>query len=176
MGVGPLLSEEEVRAMMLLRANVTSQRLLRRARSTLVELLAGNVERRTVSSRSGAGKCRRERRSRAAGASRALDDRRRNTACRDGSSGRRPTMLRANGLEPVKLGPKEGHHADQRHAGAHGDGARCSCTMRMTSLASGACRAAHVARSAHGTPVAFDARIQDARGPGRPERVGGADA
>ncbi len=78
-GVGPLLAEDEVRAMMLLRANVIAKGYSG-ARPVLVELLAGNVERRTVSTDSGTGKCWRKRRPRTSGPPRTVAHRRGNAA------------------------------------------------------------------------------------------------
>ena len=105
-GVGDLLPEREVRAMMLLRANVHREGILRRAARPR-RAARGDAERRALSADSGAGKRRRERRSRAARASRALADRRRRRSMRGDEAGPAADMLRARR-------PRAGHARRRR--------------------------------------------------------------
>lgn len=180
-GVGPLLPEREVRAMMLLRSNVLAKGYSG-ARPELVDLLLGmlnaglyppvpeqgsvgasgdlaplaalgvsmigeGVLYRRVRSPDGAGKA-------------SSTDR-----VGDGAVSLGPTadMLRSAGLEPVTLGPKEGItliNGTQAHTAV----AALAVVDAMTIW-----RTAHVAGAMSleallGTPVPFDARIQDARG------------
>ena len=151
---------------MLLRANVIAKGYSG-ARPELAELLLANAQRRAVSADPGAGERRRERRPRAARASRARADRRRNAVIERRSQTAAPRPTNAAAQRRARAGharPEGRNHAHQRHAGAHGDrGARC----RRRAIASG--DTAHVAGAMSleallGTPVAFDARIHDARG------------
>ena len=163
-GVGPLLPEARVRAMMLLRANVLAKGYSG-ARPALVELLLAMLNARRVSAGPGAGQRRRERRPRAARAPRARAHRRGRRCCtatRRGA-GRGDCCARA-GLAPVALGPKEGL-ALINGTQAHTAIARARAASTRTRL----WQTAHVAGAMSleallGTPVAFDARIHDARG------------
>ena len=160
-GVGPLLSEEEVRAMMLLRANVISKGYSG-ARALLVDLLAGMLNAGLfppVPEQGSVG---------ASGdlaplAHLALSMIGEGILMKDDTSGPAEEMLLANGLQPVALGPKEGItliNGTQAHTAIAA--LLVHDTMRLW-------RAAHVAaamslEALKGTPVAFDARIQEARG------------
>ena len=160
-GVGPLLSEAETRAMMLLRANVISKGYSG-ARALLVDLLAGMLNAGLyppVPEQGSVG---------ASGdlaplAHLALSLIGEGTLTRDGKSGPAADMLRTSGLEPVELGPKEGItliNGTQAHTGI---------AALLVHDAERLWRTAHVAaamslEALKGTPVAFDARIQEARG------------
>jgi histidine ammonia-lyase len=160
-GVGPLLPEREVRAMMLLRANVIAKGYSG-ARPDLVELLCGMLaaglyppvpEQGSVGASGdlaplshlalaliGEGRLRR-------GADEA--------PARD--------MLVAAGLAPVRLGPKEGITL------INGTQAHTAVAALALADAMALWRTAHVAGAMSleallGTPVAFDPRIHDARG------------
>ena len=145
-GVGDLLPEREVRAMMLLRANVIAKGYSG-ARADARRAAAGDAQRRALSAGPGAGKRRRERRSRAARASRALAHRRRRAASRRRRRAAPPTMLDGAALAPVTLAAEGRAHAHQRHAGAHGD-RRARARRRASPLAHGARRRRDVARGA----------------------------
>ena len=160
-GVGPLLSEAEVRAMMLLRANVISKGFSG-ARAVLVDLLAGMLnaglfppipEQGSVGASGDLAPL----------AHLALSMIGEGILFKDGKSGPAAEMLRANGLEPVELGPKEGITL------INGTQAHTAIAALLVYDAQRLWRAAHVAaamslEALKGTPVAFDARIQEARG------------
>ena len=161
-GVGPLLPTREVRAMMLLRANVLAKGYSG-GRPELVDLLAGMLnaqihppihEQGSVGASGdlaplaalgvaliGEGTL-----SKAAGEQRPAAD-----------------VLRENGLSPVTLGPKEGItliNGTQAHTAIAALAVHDAMTLW---------RVAHIAGAMSleallGTPVAFDARIHDARG------------
>ncbi|MBC7791984.1 MAG: histidine ammonia-lyase [Anaerolineae bacterium] len=160
-GVGPLLPEREVRAMMLLRANVIAKGYSG-ARAVLVDLLAGMLnaglhppipEQGSVGA-SGDLAPLAHLALALIGEGVLLDGRREGPAAE---------MLREVALEPVILAPKEGLSL-------------INGTQAHTAIAALACVDAHrLWRVAHvtgamslegllGTPVAFDARIQAARG------------
>lgn len=160
-GVGPLLSETEVRAMMLLRANVISKGFSG-ARDALVDLLAGMLNAGLyppVPEQGSVG---------ASGdlaplAHLALSMIGEGVLLKDGKSGPAAEMLRANGLAPAELGPKEGITL------INGTQAHTAIAALLVHDANVLWRSAHVAaamslEALKGTPVAFDARIQDARG------------
>lgn len=160
-GVGPLLSEAEVRAMMLLRANVISKGYSG-ARAVLVDLLAGMLNAGLyppVPEQGSVG---------ASGdlaplAHLALSLIGEGLLFRGEQSGPAADMLRANGLEPVELGPKEGITL------INGTQAHTAIAALLVHDTQRIWRAAHVAaamslEALKGTPVAFDARIQEARG------------
>ncbi len=160
-GVGPLLSEEEVRAMMLLRANVISKGYSG-ARAALVDLLIGMLNAGLfppVPEQGSVG---------ASGdlaplAHLALSLIGEGVLLQEATSGPASEMLRANGLEPIELGPKEGITL------INGTQAHTAIAALLVHDAYRLWRAAHVAaamslEALKGTPVAFDARIQDARG------------
>jgi len=160
-GVGPLLSEAEVRAMMLLRANVIAKGFSG-ARPELVELLLGMLNAGLyppVPEQGSVG---------ASGdlaplAHLALALIGEGILYQGNKSGPATDMLRANTLEPVTLGPKEGITL------INGTQAHTAIAALLTYDAKVLWRTAHVAASMSlealmGTPVAFDPRIQDARG------------
>jgi histidine ammonia-lyase len=160
-GVGPALPEREVRAMMLLRANVIAKGFSG-ARAELVELLCGMLNAGLypmVPEQGSVG---------ASGdlaplAHLALALIGEGTLHRGAKSGPAASMLAEAGLKPVSLQPKEGV-------------ALINGTQAHTAIAALALREAlrlwHVAHVAgamtleglRGTPVAFDVRIHDARG------------
>ncbi|HEU4641935.1 MAG TPA: histidine ammonia-lyase [Gemmatimonadaceae bacterium] len=160
-GVGALLPEREVRAMMLLRANVIAKGHSG-ARAELVDLLAGMLNaglHPPVPEQGSVG---------ASGdlaplAHLALALIGEGELRRDGESGPAREMLRAAGLAPVTLAPKEGLaliNGTQAHTAI--------AALAVTELRR-LWRAAHVAGAMSleglmGTPVAFDARIQEVRG------------
>jgi histidine ammonia-lyase len=160
-GVGELLPEREVRAMMLLRANVITKGYSG-ARLDLAELLVAMLN---------AGLCPPIPEQGSVGASGdlaplahlALSLIGEGTLHRDGESGPARDMLRAAGLTPVSLAAKEGLaliNGTQAHTGI---GALAIVDAHRL------WRMAHVAGAMSleallGTPVAFDARIQDVRG------------
>jgi histidine ammonia-lyase len=160
-GVGAMMSEREVRAMMLLRANVIAKGFSG-ARPELVDLLAGMLEAGLyppVPEQGSVG---------ASGdlaplAHLALAMIGEGDLLRGDERGPALAMLRQAGLEPLTLGPKEGItliNGTQAHTGI---AALCWCdAMRLW-------RTAHVAGAMSmegllGTPDAFDDRIHEARG------------
>lgn len=160
-GVGPSLSEPEVRAMMLLRANVIAKGFSG-ARPQLVELLLSMLNAGlypAVPEQGSVG---------ASGdlaplAHLALALIGEGTLFQGDRSGTAADMLRDNGLQPVELGPKEGITL------INGTQAHTAIAALLVSDAAALWRAAHVAAAMSleallGTPVAFDARIQAARG------------
>ena len=160
-GVGPLLAEREVRAMMLLRANVIAKGYSG-ARSDLAELLIGMLNARLhppIPEQGSVG---------ASGdlaplAHLALSMIGEGTLAHDGRVGPAREMLSACGLAPVTLGPKEGLtliNGTQSHTAI-----AALCIVEIHNL----WRIAHLAGAMSleallGTPVAFDERIQQARG------------
>jgi histidine ammonia-lyase len=160
-GVGPLFGEPEVRAMMLLRANVISKGFSG-ARDVLVDLLVGMLNAGLfppVPEQGSVG---------ASGdlaplAHLALSLIGEGVLFRGTESGPAAEMLRASKLEPVELGPKEGITL------INGTQAHTAVAALLVHETHQLWRAAHVAaamslEALKGTPVAFDARIQDARG------------
>src|SRR4051812_19760924 len=160
-GVGDLLPEREVRAMMLLRANVIAKGYSG-ARPELVDLLCAMLDAGLyppVPEQGSVG---------ASGdlaplAHLALSLIGEGTLRRGDGAGDARAMLAAAGLSPVTLGPKEGItliNGTQAHTAVAALALHDSMTLWRT---------AHVAGAASleallGTPVAFDARIQEARG------------
>ncbi|MHB2033309.1 MAG: HAL/PAL/TAL family ammonia-lyase, partial [Gemmatimonadaceae bacterium] len=160
-GVGALLPEREVRAMMLLRANVISKGHSG-ARPDLPELLIGMLNAGLyppVPEQGSVG---------ASGdlaplAHLALSMIGEGELCRADARGPAADMLRAAALTPVVLGPKEGLtliNGTQAHTGI--------AALALTD-ARQLWHVAHVAgamtlEALLGTPVAFDARIQAVRG------------
>jgi histidine ammonia-lyase len=160
-GVGPLLPEREVRAMMLLRANVLAKGFSG-SRPALAELLVGMLNAKLhppVPEQGSVG---------ASGdlaplAHLALGLIGEGELRRGSRSGPAAQMLREAGLTPVQLGPKEGItliNGTQAHTAI---GALALHQARVL------WRTAHVAGAAsldalRGTPTAFDARIHAARG------------
>jgi histidine ammonia-lyase len=161
-GVGPLMPEREVRAMMLLRANVIAKGYSG-ARPALVELLGGMLDARLHPPVPEQG---------SVGASGDLAPLAHLALALigegplrgpDGREGPARDMLAAAGLAPATLGPKEGItliNGTQAH----------TAVAALALLDARACwRTAHVAGAMSlegllGTPVAFDARIHAARG------------
>ena len=160
-GVGPLLPEREVRAMMLLRANVLAKGYSG-SRPALVELLAGMLNaglHPLVPEQGSVG---------ASGdlaplATLALSLIGEGELTCDGTRGPAAELLRAAGLEPLALGPKEGIsliNGTQAHTAV---AALALVDVRRL------WHTAHVAGAASlegllGTPTAFDPRIHEARG------------
>jgi histidine ammonia-lyase len=160
-GVGPLLPERDVRAMMLLRANVLAKGYSG-CRPDLVDLLAGMLNARLYPPIPEQG---------SVGASgdlaplahlgRALIGE--GELYRGTQTGAATTMLRDAGLSPVTLGPKEGL------ALVNGTQAHTATAALALVEAGRLWCVAHVAGAMSleallGTPVAFDPRIQDVRG------------
>jgi histidine ammonia-lyase len=160
-GVGPLLAEREVRAMMLLRANVLAKGFSG-SRPHLAELLVGMLNAHLYPPVPEQG---------SVGASGDLAPLAHLALSLIGEgelragerSGPAAAMLAAASLEPIVLGPKEGItliNGTQTHTAI---GALALHQARLL------WRTAHVAGAAtldalRGTPTAFDARIHDARG------------
>ena len=160
-GVGALLPEEDVRAMMLLRANVIAKGYSG-ARPDLAELLVGMLNaglHPPIPEQGSVG---------ASGdlaplATLALALIGEGSLIRRGESGPAREMLVQAGLAPVVLGPKEGLTL------INGTQAHTAIAALALVDAHRLWRVAHVAGAMSveallGTPVAFDARIQDARG------------
>jgi histidine ammonia-lyase len=160
-GVGPLMPDREVRAMMLLRANVLAGGYAG-CRPALVELLLGMLNAGLTPPIPEQG---------SVGASGdlaplshlALSLIGEGTLRQNGQSGPARRMLNAQGLEPVVLGPKEGISLV--------NGTQSHTAIAALSLidARRLWSAAHVAGAMSleallGTPVAFDERIHRARG------------
>ncbi|HKO16226.1 MAG TPA: histidine ammonia-lyase [Gemmatimonadaceae bacterium] len=160
-GVGPLLSEPETRAMMLLRANVIAKGYSG-ARLELAELLARMLNARLhppIPEQGSVG---------ASGdlaplAHLALALIGEGTLRREGQQGPAREMLAGCGLSPVTLGPKEGLCL------INGTQAHTAIAALALVDAHRLWRVAHVAGAMSleallGTPVAFDERIQQLRG------------
>ncbi|HEX6535074.1 MAG TPA: histidine ammonia-lyase [Gemmatimonadaceae bacterium] len=160
-GVGALLPTREVRAMMLLRANVIAKGYSG-ARPALVDLLCGMLDaglHPPIPEQGSVG---------ASGdlaplAHLALALIGEGELTRGDASGPAAPMLRAAGLEPVTLEPKEGItliNGTQAHTAvaalALGDALRLWRVAHLSGAMS--------LEGLMGTPVAFDARIHDARG------------
>jgi histidine ammonia-lyase len=160
-GVGPLLGEREVRAMMLLRANVIAKGYSG-ARVELVELLVGMLnaglyppipEQGSVGASGDLAPL----------AHLALSMIGEGELLGGGRSGPAAGRLASAGLVPVTLAPKEGLtliNGTQAHTGI--------AALALVDAAR-LWRAAHIAGAMSleglmGTPAAFDARIHDARG------------
>lgn len=160
-GVGALLPETEVRAMMLLRANVIAKGYSG-ARPELVHLLVGMLNAGLfppVPEQGSVGACG----DLAPLAHLALALIGEGVLFQADRSGSAAEMLRRNGLEPVTLGPKEGITL------INGTQAHTAVATLLLHDAHVLWRAAHVAaamslEALRGTPVAYDERIQAARG------------
>ncbi|MEO8194738.1 MAG: histidine ammonia-lyase [Gemmatimonadales bacterium] len=161
-GVGPLLPEREVRAMMLLRANVLAKGFSG-GRPALVDLLLGMLNaglHPPIHEQGSVGASGDLAPLAALGVSligEGLLSVRSNAA--------RPALdvLREHGLEPVTLGPKEGItliNGTQAHTGIAALCAHDAMTLWRTAHVAGAMSL----EALLGTPVPFDARIHDARG------------
>ena len=161
-GVGPYLPQREVRAMMLLRANVLAKGFSG-ARPELVDLLAGMLNAGlypTVHEQGSVG---------ASGdlaplAALGLSLIGEGTVLQDGFPARKADdALRASGLSPVTLGPKEGItliNGTQTHTAIAALAVADARTLWHTAHVAGAMSL----EALLGTPAAFDARIHDARG------------
>ena len=160
-GVGPLLPEREVRAMMLLRANVIAKGYSG-GRAELIDLLTGMLNAGVTPEVPEQG---------SVGASGDLAPLAHLAGAmigegivrRDGERGAAADALRAAGLQPVVLEPKEGITL------INGTQAHTAVASLALVDALRIWRAAHVAGAMSleglmGTPVAFDERIQAARG------------
>lgn len=160
-GVGPLLPEDEVRAMMLLRANVLAKGPSG-VRPALVDLLVAMLNAGLYPPVPEQG---------SVGASGdlaplshlALALIGEGDLCRGDRRAPAAAMLAEHGLRPVTLGPKEGV------ALANGTQAHTAVAAVALADAHALWEVAHVAGAAtlealKGTPVAFDARIHAARG------------
>ena len=160
-GVGPLMPEREVRAMMLLRANVLAKGYSG-SRPVLADLLAGMLNaglHPPVPEQGSVG---------ASGdlaplAHLALAIIGEGELSRDGRAGPAATLLAEAGLAPVTLGPKEGIsliNGTQAHTAVAAlamlDALSLWCTLHVAG--------ALTLEALMGTPTAFDARIQEARG------------
>lgn len=160
-GVGPLLPEREVRAMMLLRANVIAKGYSG-ARPALVDLLAGMLnaglyppipEQGSVGASGDLAPL----------AHLALALIGEGDLYRGGERDTAAALLAAVGLEPVRLGPKEGITL------INGTQAHTAVAALAVVDAHRLWQVAHLAGAMSleallGTPVAFDPRIHDARG------------
>ena len=161
-GVGPLLPEREVRAMMLLRANVLAKGYSG-ARPDLVDLLAEMLN---------AGLCPPIPEQGSVGASGDLAPLAalglaligEGTLSKDGGPFRDALpALAAEGLAPVTLGPKEGItliNGTQAHTAVAALAVHDALTLWRVSHVAGAMSL----EALLGTPVAFDERIHNARG------------
>jgi histidine ammonia-lyase len=160
-GVGPLLPERETRAMMLLRANVIAKGFSG-ARAVLADTLVAMLNaglHPPIPEQGSVG---------ASGdlaplAHLALALIGEGTLSRDGTSGDAAAMLAAAGIAPVTLGPKEGITL------INGTQAHTAVAALAVVDAHRLWQVAHLAGAMSleallGTPVAFDARIHDARG------------
>src|SRR5687767_4655885 len=161
-GVGPLLPEREVRAMMLLRANVLAKGYSG-ARPELVDLLLAMLN---------AGLHPPVHEQGSVGASGDLAPLAElglaligegELYSKDGSSGDASDVLRANGLTPLTLGPKEGItliNGTQAHTAVAALAVHDAMTLWRTAHVAGAMSLEGLL----GTPTAFDARLHEARG------------
>jgi histidine ammonia-lyase len=160
-GVGPLLPERETRAMMLLRANVIAKGYSG-ARAVLADTLVGMLNAGLIPPIPEQG---------SVGASGdlaplahlALSLIGEGTLALGGESGPAADMLARAGLAPVTLGPKEGItliNGTQAHTAVAALALVEAHTLWRVAHLSGAMSL----EALLGTPVAFDARIQEARG------------
>jgi histidine ammonia-lyase len=161
-GVGPLLPETEVRAMMLLRANVLAKGYSG-SRPELVDLILAMLNARIhppVHEQGSVGASGDLAPLAALGVALIGEG----TLSVDGGK-QRPAaeVLREKGLEPLILGPKEGItliNGTQAHTGIAALAVRDAMTLWRTAHFAGAMSL----EALLGTPVAFDSRIHDARG------------
>lgn len=160
-GVGPLLPEREVRAMMLLRSNVLAKGYSG-ARPDLVDLLTGMLNAGLyppVPEQGSVGASGDLAPLAALGVS-LIGEGLLNSASECGPAA---DMLRRHGLEPVTLGPKEGItliNGTQAHTAVAALAITDALTVWHTAHVAGAMSL----EALLGTPVPFDPRIQDARG------------
>src|SRR5688500_1492154 len=160
-GVGPLLPEREVRAMMLLRANVIAKGYSG-ARAELIDLLLGMINAGVyppIPEQGSVG---------ASGdlaplAHLALALIGEGDLVRDHTRAPAAAVLRAVGLTPVTLGPKEGItliNGTQAHTAVAALAVHDATRLWTTAHVAGAMSLEGLL----GTPAAFDARLHDARG------------
>jgi len=160
-GVGRLLPERETRAMMLLRANVIAKGYSG-ARAVLADTLVAMLNaglHPPIPEQGSVG---------ASGdlaplAHLALALIGEGTLSRDGASGEATAMLAAAGISPVTLGPKEGItliNGTQAHTGIAALAVVDAHRLWQVAHLAGAMSL----EALLGTPVAFDARIHEARG------------
>jgi histidine ammonia-lyase len=161
-GVGPLLPTREVRAMMLLRANVLAKGYSG-GRPDLVDLLAGmlNAQIHPPIHEQGSVGASGDLAPLAALGVALIGE---GTLSKDGDE-QRPAadVFRENGLAPLTLGPKEGItliNGTQAHTAIAALAVHDAMTLWRTAHIAGAMSL----EALLGTPVAFDARIHDARG------------
>ncbi len=161
-GVGPFLPQREVRAMMLLRANVLAKGYSG-ARPELVDLLLAMLNKRIhppIREQGSVGASGDLAPLAALGVALIGEG----ELSVDGSStANAATVLKENGLQPIKLGPKEGITL------INGTQAHTAIAALALRDAKDLWHAAHVAGAMSldalmGTPVAFDDRIHQARG------------
>ncbi len=161
-GVGPLLPDREVRAMMLLRANVLS-RGYSGGRPELVDLIAGMLNagiQPPIHEQGSVGASGDLAPLAALGVALIGEG---TIFSKDGTPGPALDVLRANGLEPVTLGPKEGItliNGTQAHTAIAALAVHDARILWDTAHVAGAMSL----EALLGTPVAFDERIHDARG------------
>jgi histidine ammonia-lyase len=161
-GVGPFLPVREVRAMMLLRANVLAKGFSG-ARPDLVDLLAGMLNERLhppIHEQGSVGASGDLAPLAALGLALIGEG---ELVTADGTSGNAGEVLRSHGLSPLTLGPKEGItliNGTQAHTAIAALAIHDAMTLWHTAHVAGAMSL----EALLGTPVAFDARIQDARG------------
>ncbi len=161
-GVGPLLPEIEVRAMMLLRANVLAKGFSG-GRPALVDLLLEMLNRRIhppIHEQGSVGASGDLAPLAALGVSMIGEG---NLSVNGGSPRPAAEVLREHGLEPLTLGPKEGItliNGTQAHTAIAALALHDAKTLWRTAHVAGAMSL----EALLGTPVAFDERIHDARG------------
>ncbi|MEJ7759994.1 MAG: histidine ammonia-lyase [Gemmatimonadaceae bacterium] len=161
-GVGPFLPQREVRAMMLLRANVLAKGFSG-ARPALVDLLIGmlNAGLYPLVHEQGSVGASGDLAPLAALGLALIGE---GTLCQDENPARDAARaLRDNGLEPLQLGPKEGItliNGTQAHTAIASLAVADARTLWQTAHVAGAMSL----EALLGTPVAFDERIHDARG------------
>ena len=161
-GVGASLPEREIRAMMLLRSNVLAKGYSG-ARPDLVDLVIGMLNNGLyppVPEQGSVGASGDLAPLAALGVSLIGEGELKKSS---GESGDAATMLRASGLEPVRLGPKEGItliNGTQTHTAIAALVAGDARTIWYTAHVAGAMSL----EALLGTPTPFDPRIHDARG------------
>ncbi len=161
-GVGPLLPVREVRAMMLLRANVLA-RGYSGARPELVDLILSMLNagiQPPIHEQGSVGASGDLAPLAALGVSLIGEG---TLSAEGGAQQPAADVLRAHGLEPVTLGPKEGItliNGTQAHTAIAALAVHDAQRLWLTAHVAGAMSL----EALLGTPVAFDQRIQDARG------------
>ncbi|HEU4878152.1 MAG TPA: histidine ammonia-lyase [Gemmatimonadaceae bacterium] len=161
-GVGPLLPECEVRAMMLLRANVLAKGYSG-GRPELVDLLVGMLNagiQPPIHEQGSVGASGDLAPLAALGVAMIGEG---TLSTNDGAQRPAAEVLREHGLEPLTLGPKEGItliNGTQAHTGIAALAVHDAFVLWKTAHVAGAMSL----EALLGTPVAFDSRIHDARG------------